>query len=100
MATNPRVAAYEADKRAQNLYNSLSKPKPAAKPITTTVFKPGTKPPVNSIKKPVNLSMATNKPIPAGFSKPTAKPMLSIEEKKKIAAREPKPTMQQMLKKK
>ncbi len=89
MATNPRVAAYEADKRAQNLYNSLSKPKP--KPVMA----PKGQAPVEA-KKP----MFTNKPIPAGFSKPTAKPMLSIKEKKKIAAKEPKPTMQQMLRKK
>ena len=75
MATNPRVAAYEADKRAQNLYNSIIKPKPAmaAKgPAPVGAKKP----------TPVNQSItAMLAKLPAGFSRPTAKPPVRKPEK-------------------
>jgi hypothetical protein len=65
--------------------------------LKTPTKKPAKKP----IVKPTNQSTAAMlAKLPAGFSKPTAKPILSIKAKKQIAAKEPKPTMQQMLKKK
>ena len=89
MATNPRVAAYEADKRAQNLYNSITKPKPAMaakgpalvgakKPTPTIVGVTGSKPKPTIVgvtgskptPRPTNKPMTTNKPMPAGSTKP------------------------------